>query len=314
MSEHIGKSIRIYLAEGTPQGILTAEIVNWTGHVLTAPQSKLAGLLGRPESSRAGVYFLMGPDPEGSGQTLVYIGQSENVGKRLKQHNKDDRKAFWEKSCIVTSKDQNLTSGHIKYLESRLIVISAKSGLVNLTNDTSPEASNLPEADIADMEYFISQLRLILPVLGLEFLREVSTIAKAQLNATLQNFHAELRSPIFEINSQKHKLVATAQEIDGEFIVQAGSQCRSSWEGVNTHSSYSNLRRNLFEQGKIGADHNGVSAVFKEDVIFSSPSAAAAIVYGRASNGRTAWKIKGENKTYEDWQNSLLPDDVVGAE
>jgi len=30
-------------------------------------------------------------------------------------------------------------------------------------------------------------------------------------------------------------------------------------------------------------------------------------LYGRASNGRTAWKIKGENRTYEDWQNSLLP-------
>lgn len=29
-------------------------------------------------------------------------------------------------------------------------------------------------------------------------------------------------------------------------------------------------------------------------------------VYGRAANGRTAWKLKDSNKTYEDWQNEML--------
>lgn len=305
MSAHLGKSVRLYLAEGTPQGILTAEIVNWTGHVLSAPRSKLAVLLSRPEMTKAGVYFLVGPDPKDSGQTFAYIGQSENVGKRLTQHNKDKRKAFWEKTCVVTSKDQNLTTGHIKYLESRLIAISAKSGLVALTNDTAPEASSLPEADIADMEYFVSQLRLMLPLLGLDFLREAATIIKIYAPHAGEAFSVN-RSPLFEIISPKHKLKATGQEVDGEFIVHAGSQCRLNWEGSSGHN-YRNLRRTLADQGKIGPSADGRESVFLEDVAFSSPSAAAAIVYGRASNGRTAWKIKGENRTYEYWQNSLLP-------
>ena len=36
-----GKSVRLFLAEGTPGG-RTVEIMNWTGHVVAAPRSELA--------------------------------------------------------------------------------------------------------------------------------------------------------------------------------------------------------------------------------------------------------------------------------
>lgn len=50
-----GKTIRIYLVDGEPTGILTAEIINWTGKVLVAPRSQLADLAKRPEVKRTGV-------------------------------------------------------------------------------------------------------------------------------------------------------------------------------------------------------------------------------------------------------------------
>lgn len=307
-----GKSVRLHMVEGTPQGILTAEIINWTGHVLSAPRSKLAGLLLRPEITKAGVYFLVGLNPDDDGQTFVYIGQSENIGRRLTQHNKDEKKAFWEKTCVITSKDPNLTSGHIKYLESRLISVSANSGQISLTNDTSPEPSNLPEADVADMEYFLIQMRLMLPLLGFEFLRETATLQKSSASVAERESGRTAHSPVFELTSPRHNLTAWAQEIDGEFIVQAGSHCRSGWEGTASHN-YRNLWETLFQQNKIGPDETGRS-LFREDVAFSSPSAAAAIVYGRAANGRTAWRVKGTSQTYEDWQNSLLPPVPEAAE
>ena len=37
-----GHSIHLFMVEGTPNGLLTAEIMNWTGRVLTGPHSKLA--------------------------------------------------------------------------------------------------------------------------------------------------------------------------------------------------------------------------------------------------------------------------------
>ena len=173
-----GRSIRLFLVDGTPNGLLTAEIMNWTGHVLTGPRTKLPELVQRPECGRTGIYFLVGPDIEGSPRPQVYIGESDDVGTRLKQHNRPEDvsgngggKDFWEKVCLITSKDQNLTKAHVKYLESLLIKSAGELGRCKLVNGTAHEYINLPESDRADMAFFMEQIRTVLPVLGLDFLR-----------------------------------------------------------------------------------------------------------------------------------------------
>jgi len=120
----LGKSIRLYLADGTPGGLLTAEIMNWTGHVVAAPRSDLAGLLKRPEASRTGIYLLLGDDPDSLGGSLAYIGEGDDVWKRLYQHARaEDQggKDFWDRAIMLTSKDANLTKAHARYLESRWV-------------------------------------------------------------------------------------------------------------------------------------------------------------------------------------------------
>lgn len=115
-----GRSVRLYLVDGSPTGILTAEIMNWTGHVLVAPRSRLAEALQRGEATRTGVYFLVGDDPEQPTKSRVYVGEGDIVAERIKSHAKDEQKEFWTRACLVTSKDLNLTKAHVRYLESRL--------------------------------------------------------------------------------------------------------------------------------------------------------------------------------------------------
>ncbi len=71
----IGKTIRIFLADGEPTGILLAEISNWTGKVLVAPRSQLDQLIKREEVRRTGVYHLAGPDPRDPSRAPAYIGE-----------------------------------------------------------------------------------------------------------------------------------------------------------------------------------------------------------------------------------------------
>lgn len=308
MSNTKGKSIRFFMVDGTPQGILTLEIVNWTGHVLSGPRTKIAELIQRPEMKKTGIYFLIGPDPEGSYRPCVYIGESDNVGTRLIQHNKDETKDFWERACIITSKDQNLTKAHGRYLESRLIAIAQEAGHAKLFNGTAPKNENLPEADIADMEYFIAQVRLILPVLGFDFLREKPQVSRKSIQGNVVPIQeSSSESPIFEIVSKKHGLKAEAKEVEGEFIVLSGSNAQATWIGQTTESSsYGRLHASLYQEGKIKADLQQEIGVFQEDVTFNSPSAASSVVYGRPSNGRARWRVKETGKTYEDWQNERL--------
>jgi hypothetical protein len=93
----IGKTIRIFLADGEPSGILLAEISKWTGKVLVAPRSQLDQLSKREEVRRTGVYLLVGPDPDDPSRARAYIGEGDNVHKRLLRHNKNEAKDFWER-------------------------------------------------------------------------------------------------------------------------------------------------------------------------------------------------------------------------
>jgi hypothetical protein len=171
----IGKSLRLHLVDGTTDGLQIAEIVNWTGHMMAAPRSKMTALLGRPEVSRTGVYILLGADPENDGGSLAYIGEGDDVGRRLAEHMRT--KDFWDRVAVLTSKDANLTKAHARYLESRFIAMAKHAKRVRLTNGTSPVLLPLPESDISDMEYFVEQVKLILPRVGFDILRPAANTA-----------------------------------------------------------------------------------------------------------------------------------------
>jgi hypothetical protein len=145
-----GKQIRLFRVDGTPGGLTTSEITNWTGHVLTGPRSDIGALLQRDEARRTGVYLLLGDDEEALGDTRCYIGEADVVAERLRSHLRD--KEFWDRIVVITSKDANLTKSHGRYLESRLIQLATKAGRATLENGTAPPTPQLPEADISDMD------------------------------------------------------------------------------------------------------------------------------------------------------------------
>jgi hypothetical protein len=150
----VGESIRLFLVAGRPDGLITAELINWTGHTLVGGIDDLPALIARPEAMRPGIYFLLGDDDSDPTLPKLYIGETENIRERLIQHERSEDKAFVERVCVVTSKDANLTKAHIRYLESKLIASAEKMGRTKLDNGTRPSPPPLPEADQSDMEKF----------------------------------------------------------------------------------------------------------------------------------------------------------------
>lgn len=300
-----GKTIRLYLVNGSPTDILTAEIINWTGKIIVAPRSQLAELAKREEVRRTGVYCLVGPDPENALRDAVYFGEGDNVLTRLTAHDKDETKDFWTRCAVVISKDQNITKSHGRYLESRLIAIANQADRAKIHNGTAPPLPPLPEPDVADMEYFLGQLQLVLPVLGFNFLQPKPTVTLSGDDSAADE------SPLFGLNVVGAQ--AKAREINGEFIVLKGSTARK--EGLKSWTSYKALRDQLVEEGKLIDSPQPGFFVFTDDVAFSSPSAGGAVVNAGNINGRTAWKTEA-GETYQEWHEKKLanatPDDVAG--
>jgi hypothetical protein len=301
-----GRTLKVFLVDGTPTGLLTAEIMNWTGHVITGPRSRLTELIQRPEAQRTAVYFLVGPDQDTGIGTRVYIGETDDAARRLAQHNKPEDKGgrdFWERVCVVSSKDANMTKGHIKYLESRLITLAKKADRCELLNGTAPEYFALPEADRSDMEFFLEQIQTLLPVLGFDFLR--SRLKAMDIGNAGPVFPAtKVVSPVFIGDVKRYGITARGQEVDGEFVVLKGSTARRAWEGVEV--TYTKVFNDLVRRGVLRPTPNGQLNEFVEDYAFSSPSAAAAVVAGRAANGRTHWIVEGSKQTYGEWQADLV--------
>lgn len=292
-----GRSVRLFLIDGAPTGLLTAEIVNWTGHIFVTPRSRLGDALNREEARRTGVYFLVGDDPVQASKNRVYVGEGDDIGERIKAHAKDSSKDFWTRVCMVTSKDTNLTKAHVRYLEGQFVEIITENGRANLENSNMPRLKSLPESDIADMKFFIEQVQLVLPVVGFDFLRPSFT--------SLNNSPEALSDvPRLVLESDKYGFSAEAIETPGGVTVFKGS--RALAKGDFAHNGYSTLRDQLIKDGLLVPSNDPKFLVFSEDVQFSSPSAAAAVVRDRTTNGRTSWKVKGTGETLREWQDAQL--------
>lgn len=306
-----GKQVRLFLVDGKPGGLMTAEIGNWTGHVLRGKRLELGEIRKRIEASRTGIYILFGSNAEGD--NVAYIGESDNVGKRLVDH--DSKKDFWDEVAIITSKDANLTSAHVRYLESRLVRIAKTVGRVSLENVQGPTGgAELPEADASDMDYFIEQVRILMPVLGYDIFRgraasvpERSTKTAGQGTLGLEDMAVD--SPQFRLRTSKG-VDAQAQVIDGEFTVLEGSVVSAAMRssGKQSESTARQFENRSLQHGELMKSavplENGSLARLTKDLVYSSPSAAASVVLGRASsNGRIEW-VAESGMSYGTWEIS----------
>lgn len=288
-----GRSLELFFIDGQPEGLLSAELFNWTGHVLQIPRTRLKEALARKEAGYTGVYLLLGETENGP---LAYIGESEDVGMRLRSHSAE--KEWWDRAILVTTSANNLHKAHVKYLESRLVELAKSAGNVPLENGNTPPRSSLSDAAATNMEVFLENLQVVLPAIRVDLLidrtRPTDQVTQLQDNVTS-----------FVLGTKKGEVAARAVFLSGEFIIQAGSRVRTEWVGKGSwDAGYRKLRQHLIETQIIQVD--GETATFSENYAFSSPSAAAAVALGRAANGRTEWRVDGSLHTYADWEEEQL--------
>lgn len=287
----LGKSLELFFVDGLPDGMLTAEVFNWTGHVLVAPRTQLKQALARREAGHTGVYLLLG---ETDGKPSAYIGEAEDVGSRIKNH--DSKKDWWNKVVFVTTSADSLHKAHVKYLEAPLIEEAIKVGSIPLGNLNKPALPSLSEAARANMEVFLETLNLVLPAIRVDMF-----LNKKRPSATVQE-GPDQREIKFILESKKHDLSARAVLRDGEFIVQKGSGARAIW--TQPGKGYGDLHSELLARGVMQVE--GPNCFFTENYAFSSTSAAAAVVLGRAVRGPTEWKLAADGKTYKEWEAGQL--------
>jgi len=280
MTAH-GRTVRIYLADGSPTGIRHAEVVNWTGQAIVCPRARIGELSNWPESQRPGVYILIGEDPETS-HPMAYVGEAENVLTRLKQH--ATKKDFWEQVVFFTGKDDYLTKAHVKYLESRVVALALEAKRIKLEFGAAPTMSSLSRPDRDAMEEFLEPARILLGALGFSFLEPVR---KHKSDEASPGDNGPLSHITLYLKLEKRGISAEGTVTDEGFVVANGS-IGEKYPKDSFGATYAKRRLELIEQGVLA--EAGDHLKFTQDVLFSSPSAAAAVVCAGSRNGRQCWK------------------------
>lgn len=273
------RTIQIYLPNGDPRGVRVAELTTSIIRVVEVPRSMLPEFKQMPEAEQVALYFLFG---NGEAQdSMVYIGQSGCVGKRLDTHNSN--KDFWNKALVVVSMTNNLTQTHAQYLEWSSIKAAMEVGRYAVENGKAGTKPHTPAPLQADCEDIQDTARMLLATLGFPVFEPIA--AQSSNGTPVELFFC------------------TGGSIDGVgeytaegFVVLKGSKGR-----LATVASYGvaneAMRAKLISSGVM--QEEGGFLVFTKDHAFSSPSSASMALLGRTSNGWIDWK-SADGKTLDD--------------
>ena len=270
-----GKAIELFLVNGTAESLITAELSNWNGKAIKIPRTEVSAC-DREDIKGVGIYFLICQEDDGTDS--VYIGEAENVLDRLSQHLQDfqsgKEKYYWNTAVIFVGRDLN--KALIRYLENRFVEIAKECGRYTVLTKNTYKNTVLKEAQIASMEEFIDNVKILINTLGYKVL-----------------------VPVPKANDETIYLYCKGSGASAKGFVSAGGFTVLEGSTVSDHTvpsletkgkSYYNLRNALIKDGTIS------DRVFTRDYEFKAPSAASAVILGHTSNGNVDWKTTDGTK------------------
>lgn len=270
-----GKSIELFLANGTADSLIIAELSNWNGKAIKIPRIEVLNC-SREDFSQAGVYFLFCKEDDGSDS--VYIGEAENVKERLVQHIRDyqseKEKYYWNTAVVFIGRDLN--KALIRYLENRFVDIARGCHRYTVLTKNTYKNTVMKESHIAAMEEFIDNVKILINALGYKVLEPL--LHPDSTDST------SIDDVLLYIN--KGNTVATGKVTSEGFVVLKGSTINEKMSAKSLGASVVKLREKYLSDGKVE------TLTTTEDILFSSSSAAADFILGYSVSGPKTWTDK----------------------
>ncbi len=269
-----GKSIELFLVNGTADSLITAELSNWNGKALKIPRIEVASC-SRDDITQAGVYFLFCKEDDGSDS--VYIGEAENVKERLVQHLRDyqseKEKYYWNTAVIFIGRDLN--KALIRYLENRFVEIARSCKRYAVLTKNTYRNTVMKESQIAVMEEFVDNVKTLINALGYKVLEPVLQVDSIAATADDELLYIATGGA-----------TATGRVTSEGFVVLKGATVNEKVSVKSLSAGMVKLRDKYLKEGKVE------NLVTTEDLLFSSSSAAADFVLGYSVSGPRTWKTK----------------------
>jgi len=282
-----GRVVKIFITGRDPRSLRTIELDNWTGVGITGQPEFFKKALEDEVLSRSCVYLLIRSSADDD-LPEIYVGESDDFSQR---YTNGKFPIEFDTFLIFTSKDDNLTRAHVKWLERELwSSLKRNSGKVLVANTNKPTGSNLPRADIATMLTYLGNLIYVLEALGYDlFSVQERTSAspsssKTTPDSTIENDGLSLR--LYSTLPRRPDDRAFLRYEDGAYTLITGSRINARITD-SLPANVRKLRQQLIEDGELV--ERGEYLELMRDIPFSKPSPASALVKGRSSTGYIDW-------------------------
>lgn len=275
------KTIQLFLMDYEPTGRIKCSIDGTTCVAFKINREDLDKCKDRKELKQSGIYFLFGGTTDDSAKEVVYIGQAgvrkngEALLTRLKEHNRNSKKDYWNEAVAFTTTDDTFGPTEISYLENHFCNLAKEANRYIVKNGNDPMVGNISEEKICTLEEFVYHASLILSALNYKVF--VPLIEKTSNQKNEDIFYLERTIQKTGITAK-----ATGQQTRDGFVVFKGSYITKE-----DMKAIPKKIQQLRQTAKI--DEN---RILQEDLLFSSPSYAAAFVIGGNTNGLVDWKTK----------------------
>ena len=280
------KTIQVFLMDGDPSQRIKCTLQNWTGIVYKIPRTMLDvckdghGDIVK-HLKQTGIYFLLGQNAD-TGKNSIYIGQAvvrkngEGLLYRINEHKRNNKERYWNdwnEVIALTTQNNSFGPTEISYLENQFTDLAKRANRYEILNGNDPNQGNVTEEKESALSEYIEYARMIIGVMGHSVFEPIIKSDTPKNNTTsnvvVGTFH------------YTGKLDAKGVLTNEGFVLLKGSAISAS---ISKSAHEFTIKARKQNVDKIA---NGCTT---EDILFSSPSAAAGFVGGCSLSGNVMWR------------------------
>ena len=288
-------SLHIFFPSGDPDGLRVVKKDNWSGRAIAFRRDRMDEAAGWKGLEHTGVYILRSEEDQ---KARTYVGEANDVAKRLKRHRDDGDKDFWTDAVAFVRTGDSLDKAEVGYLEARLIQLAEpaeSAGWCTLTNDQRPDPEGRLEDDReAAAEGYLEEMLECLRALGIPEFHPLEEMWPAAGTGD-RTLHVKRKGVV----AHGHYLPDCPDSRKFE-VLGGATAAKEEVESLGDipYRRARQLRQQMIDE-KLLVEEGNVY-VLQSDYTFNSPSQAEAVLAGRPGSGISVWRSSSEDATGDD--------------
>ena len=241
-----------------------------------------------------GIYLLLGQDDEGNNS--IYIGETDNIDRRIYHHTKDENKNFADTIITISSYTrERISKDELHYIERKLINLFNASDykVENGNSGQGKELSPFDKLQIADdLEFILLALESFgVKLENTELISNSRSTTSINRERTDIEIYCDTYKGEYRILGILHPDNSVTIKGSQEFEIPMSRKTKGDRHNLSYAVKYAKNSETIDFVGDIET----YKVIYIKDSWYKSPSGSSILIRSGTSNGWMNWKVSETN-------------------